>query len=109
MKSETADVASLVPLNGTRRNIWSNSDIYFDIVQKEKSDTAVCFVFPQTSPMVHFSFVSLHPATRGTTSDTFPRKKDIVHKEQYIFFCCFHVFAALVLIYWIAVEAICSS
>lgn len=71
--SETADIASLAPPNRTRLNIWSNSDIHFDIVQRRKKKIMDCS-FPQR-PTVHFSFVSLHPATRGTTPHIFPRNR----------------------------------
>lgn len=88
--SETADVASLVPPNRTRLNIWSNSDIHFDIVQRreEKKD---CSFSPQ-SPMV----LSVFPSScyqRNNSRHVF-QGIDIVHKRA----VCFPLFSMFMLL-----------
>lgn len=85
--SETADVAGLAPPNRTRLNIWSNSDIHFDIVQRRRKNRLQFFPKVQWQ----FGFVSLHPATRGTSPDTFPRKRYSTY-ESSTFLCYFQCF-----------------
>jgi len=113
--SETADIAKSSASKKNKANNFGVTVIFiFDIVQrrgeKKKQAGGLVFFLPQ-SLMVHFGCVSLHPATEEQRHTHF-HGIDTVRKRAGIdfFFLLVAMFLLLLfLIYWIAVEAICSS
>lgn len=106
--SETTDTAkSRASKESKDNNFWSNSDNHVDIVQRRGKNQEWSFSPPKVQwySSVLFPFSLLPEEQRQTRFHGI----DTVHKRAVLFLCCFHRFCCSFLIYWIAVEAICSS
>lgn len=106
--SETTDTAkSRASKESKDNNFWSNSDNHVDIVQRRGKNQEWSFFPPKVQwySSVLFPFSLLPEEQRQTRFHGI----DTVHKRAVLFLCCFHRFCCSFLIYWIAVEAICSS
>lgn len=70
---KTADAANLAPLNRKKGETSGVTVIFTSISFKEGKRKVDCSFSSKSNETFHL--VSLRPATRGTTPDTFPRNR----------------------------------